>query len=103
MSDRTIITAAPAPYRKRPVTIHAMRFDGTNTAAISEWTGGLFADVAPPDRAENPEIIAEVWDRIHSTWVGVRRGDWIIRGIQGEFYPCDPDVFEQTYESAGEP
>lgn len=31
-------------------------------------------------------------------WVRVRPGDWIICGVQGELYPCDPAVFEQTYE-----
>ena len=29
-------------------------------------------------------------------------GDYIIKGVQGEFYPCKPDIFEQTYEQAGE-
>lgn len=94
------ITTEAAPYRKRPVTVHAMRFDGTNTKALIDWTNGLFADIHPDDRAENPENIAEVWDFINSTWIGVRRGDWIIRGIRSEFYPCAPDVFEQTYEPA---
>jgi len=32
-----------------------------------------------------------------------RIGDWIIRGVKGEYYPCKPDIFEQTYEFVGEP
>lgn len=41
---------------------------------------------------------AVVYDSLHGTWVNVRENDWIIRGVQGEFYPCRADVFEQTYE-----
>ncbi|MFJ9979685.1 penta-EF hand family protein [Streptomyces cyaneofuscatus] len=41
-----------------------------------------------------------VYDRLHDTWVSFEYGDWIIRGVQGEFYPCKPDVFDATYEPA---
>jgi hypothetical protein len=34
-------------------------------------------------------------------WLTVSPGDWIIKGVQGEFYPCKPDIFEQTYERVG--
>ncbi|TWS25565.1 hypothetical protein FK530_22870 [Tsukamurella conjunctivitidis] len=43
---------------------------------------------------------AVVYDRLHGTWVNVRKGDWIIRGVEGEFYPCREDVFAATYEAA---
>jgi hypothetical protein len=39
-----------------------------------------------------------VYDRLHNTWVAFEYGDWIIRGVQGEFYPCKPDIFAETYE-----
>jgi len=39
-----------------------------------------------------------VYDELHRTWVKFDVGDWIIKGIKGEFYPCKPDIFEQTYE-----
>lgn len=39
-----------------------------------------------------------VYDRLHATWVRFEYGDWIIRGVQGEFYPCKSDIFEATYE-----
>lgn len=42
---------------------------------------------------------AVVYDELHGTWVNVATGDWIIRGVQGEFYPCKPDVFADTYEA----
>lgn len=88
----------PTRYRKRPIAIQAVQFDGTNTDQIAEWTDGMFGSVYPDDRTDDPEIVATVFDQLHSTWVGVKKGDWIIRGIQGEFYPCDADVFAQTYE-----
>lgn len=88
----------PTRYRKRPIAIQAVQFDGTNTDQITEWTSGMFGRVYPDDRTDDPEIVATVFDQLHSTWVGVKLGDWIIRGIQGEFYPCDADVFAQTYE-----
>lgn len=85
-------------FRKRPVVIQAVRFTDENYEELDEFTGHNFGSVHPDDRDEDPEIIAEVWDKLHSTWVGVKRGQWIIRGVQGEFYPCDADVFEATYE-----
>ena len=42
---------------------------------------------------------AVVWDDLHGTWVNVSTGDWIIKGVQGEFYPCRDDVFRETYEA----
>lgn len=85
-------------FRKRPVNIQAIRFTGDNVAELEGFTGGLFATVDPEDRNDDPEIVAEVFDVLHKTWVGVKLDQWIIRGVQGEFYPCDEQVFEQTYE-----
>ncbi|SFF22986.1 hypothetical protein SAMN04487969_11962 [Paenibacillus algorifonticola] len=81
-------------YRKKPVVIDAFR-----------WTGGL-------DQSEDPEWIV---NRIRmgqvsfsngrmfiKTLEGVMEaqpGDYIIRGVQGEIYPCKPDIFEATYEA----
>lgn len=87
-------------YRKKPVVIEAMRFDGTNYRALRVFTDNDFCMVAPEDRTDDPECIAEVYDKLHSTWIGVKAGQWIIRGLKGEFYPCDPQVFENTYEVA---
>ena len=84
---------------KRPVTVEVVRFDGSNFDAVAVFTGrGSFGLVYPEDREDDPSIVAEVWDRLHGTWVGVHAGDWIIKGVQGEFYPCVHDVFEATYE-----
>ena len=51
-----------------------------------------------PDRGDDPDVIASVYDKLHSTWVGVLKGQYIIRGLRGEYYPCDPEVFLDSYE-----
>jgi hypothetical protein len=73
--------ASPARlFRKKPVVIQAMPWDGTeaSAAALCRWAND------PPNRADDGE-----------PWVDY---DWIIRGVKGEFYPCKPDVFAATYE-----
>lgn len=102
-----------AEYRKKPIVVEAFK-----------WTGGQ-------DQTEDPEWIVDcLWsgkvaiktDRedfsiqgnLGHKVVGVRMeietlegtmiahpGDYIIKGIQGEIYPCKPDIFEQTYEKVG--
>lgn len=81
-------------FRKKPVEIEAMRWDGTGAqqAAIVTWGGGKVSGWFDGDyfleaRTLEGTMRADV-------------GDWIIRGVQGEFYPCKPDIFEATYESA---
>ena len=78
-------------FVKKPVEIEAVQWDGDNWVEVREFTG---------DRAErrsDPRI-----GTLHiQTLEGVmeaRRGDWIIRGVQGEYYPCKPDIFEATYD-----
>jgi hypothetical protein len=87
-----------AKYRKRPVIVEAIQFDGKNFEELRKFTAKNFGIVAPIDAIDDPDIVAEVWDKLHSTWVGVKKDQWIIKGVQGEFYPCDPAVFEATYE-----
>ncbi len=90
---------APASFRKKPVIVDAILFDGKNVDAVQAFTGfATFGLVAPTDRTEDPDITAEVFDKLHSTWVGVKDGQWIIKGVQAEFYPCDASVFAATYE-----
>jgi hypothetical protein len=89
-------------FRKVPVVIEAIRYDGSNHDEINTWTGGRFHQVDAEDRGDDPDITAQVLDVLHSTWVGVKDGQWVIRGVQGEFYPCDATVFGATYEPVGD-
>lgn len=92
--------SAPKQYRKKPVVIEAVQFDRSNGGPIASWCGGRNSFEA---KASDPTDVAE-WIDI-PTLEGVMRadlGDWIIKGVKGEFYPCKPDIFEATYELVGE-
>ncbi|OKI47219.1 hypothetical protein [Micromonospora sp. CB01531] len=87
-------------FRKKPVEIQAMQWTGENSGDLYRFAAGHFAVMDEQDRAnsDDPEATAQIFDVLHSTWVLVYTGDWIIRGVKGEMYPCRPDVFEATYE-----
>ena len=74
-------------YRKKPVEVHAMQYTHENAAHFAEWMG-----YQPIFVAAGMEI-----DTLEGTMTA-SMGDWIIRGIQGEFYPCKADIFAATYE-----
>ena len=92
----------PTKYRKKPVVIEAMRFDVSSRRAMTEvarWCGGRIVSEA---KASDRTDVAH-WLNI-PTLEGVMKaspGDYIIRGVQGEFYPCKPNIFEDTYEAVG--
>ncbi len=91
-------------FRKLPIEVEAMRFDGLNTEDVLDWLEPHFADSPAEDIGGTviaPGVSELSYFTIH-TLEGVMRaepGDWIIRGVQGEFYPCKPDIFEQTHEA----
>lgn len=78
-------------YRKKPVVIEAMLFDGTlsNAQEIAKWAGHPF------DWSGSPDVL--MIPTLEGTMTACE-GDYIIKGVQGEFYPCKPDIFEATYE-----
>ena len=84
-------------YRKKPVVIEAVQFDGTKESAnqILAWIGSWGAD-AKRAHSTKPDLgltISTLEGDMH-----VSPGDFVIRGVQGEFYPCKPDIFAATYE-----
>jgi len=79
-------------FRKRPIVIDAILFDGTNFDELARWSGGAVR----PGVTIEPEVVV---DTAEGKMAG-RTGDWIIRGVKGEYYPCMPDVFAVTYELA---
>lgn len=94
-------------FRKRPVEIEAMKWDGTSTGAtpIINWVlgGGGTASFVCSDPDQCVETDGDTPHRIMiRTLEGTMYadlGDWVIRGVQGEFYPCKPGIFDQTYEA----
>lgn len=79
-------------FRKKPVVIEAVQWDGANTPEIAELAGTSMDKISSPPFT-NALIIKTLEGDMRAD-----QGDWIIKGVQGEFYPCKPDVFEQTYE-----
>ena len=84
-------------YRKKPVVIDAIQFVDTvsRIGEIQEFMGGKTIRVDYADR-NNPIIKIETLEGVMAANVG----DYIIKGVKGEFYPCKPDIFEATYEVA---
>lgn len=74
-------------FRKKPVIIEAVCWNGSNNQEIEDFVNDAIIIVEPDLYIETLEGIM-----MAST------GDWIIKGVKGEFYPCKPDIFEQTYE-----
>lgn len=89
--------------RKRPVTVRTLLWTGLNQEEMTEFCGGAFRVIAatgPGGPGQDSKITAEVFDELHSTWVGVYTGHHVVRGVRGEFYPIDEAVLNETYEPA---
>ena len=90
-------------YRKRPVEIEAIRFTGDNWDELRAFTSEGFRR-SRWDHAGAPEgVIAEVWDKLHHSWIGVKASQWILRGVVGEYYPCADETFTATYDAVEDP
>lgn len=94
-------------FRKKPVEIEARLFAGSTaeTMAVYQWieenTAGSFDPLGPVPET-GVSIDPATGQMMIATLGGAMRasvGDWIIRDVQGEFYPCKPDIFEATYEA----
>lgn len=84
-------------YSKIPVTVQAILYtnpeDEETITKIRDFTDEKFRVVSYGTSV----ITAEVYDELHDTWVGVKNGDYIIKGLKGEFYPHDGALFPQAY------
>lgn len=94
------MTAEIEEWRKRPIVIRMLEWTGENEGRLAEFTGGGFHAVDPSDRAEDPEITGEVWDKLHGTWVGVKAGQCVVEGVLGEHYPLDPEARKASFDRA---
>ena len=88
-----------AQYRKKPVVIDAFRWTGgEDQTEDPEWIcEALCTGRVRFERAGTPDV-ALLIDTLEVT-LRANRGDWIIRGVKGELYPCKPDIFAATYEA----
>jgi len=86
-------------YRKKPVVVDAIQWTGKNTSAVRRFCP---ATVRVYDGRKISYLLIPALSGRHV----VRKNDWIIRSAKGKlspckFYPCKPDIFEQTYEKVG--
>ena len=74
-------------YRKKPVLIEAIKWNTKNTNDVAIFTEGSFFTIG-----------SQAYVNTLEGRMNVQPGDYIIRGVKGEFYNCKPDIFTQTYE-----
>jgi len=85
-------------YRKKPVIIEAIEYNGNNDNEIENWSNDeVFGSPVLEPTKDNPTGCYLQIKTLEGVMTAIV-GDFIIKGIQGEFYPCKPDIFEQTYE-----
>lgn len=77
-------------YRKKPIPIEARQYTGDNFLELRDWSE--YHVVLSEYNGKTPCV----YTLEGPTWFN--KGDYIIKGIQGEFYPCQKDIFEETYE-----
>lgn len=78
-------------FRKKPVVVEARRVVSGDFGNVMRWCGGTGI------KERNGRwvgILVTTLEGNHRADIG----DWIIKGVKGEFYPCKPDIFEETYE-----
>jgi len=99
-------------FRKKPVEIEAVRFHHTDQSIVV-FDGGSFGPAGFPDwlreACDKPQdqegaifAASDGYGAVIMTLEGAHYadpGDWIIRGVKGELYPCKPDIFAATYEA----
>lgn len=87
-------------YRKKPVQIEARQFTETNRTELQDWCGST-GDAMSYRGGILGFCIPTLEDGDHGEGQHIAMlGDWIIKGVKGEFYPCKPEIFEATYEPA---
>ena len=78
-------------YRKKPVTIEAIQWDVNNLSEIDNFMGGIVEN-------EGTTLVIHTLEGDMKASIG----DYIIKVVNGEFYPCKPDIFDKTYEEVTE-
>jgi hypothetical protein len=99
-----------ARFRKKPVVIEAVQLNWCNWGAVCEFLGDIISPSNPARGVDTySDTCGEDSMRYAGPWIELtiptlegdhiaRHGDWIIKGVNGEFYPCKPDIFAATYE-----
>lgn len=85
-------------YRKKPVAIEAVQIDPDNVTDVLDWItengGEGLLRGGEGGGSKGGSILIHTLEGDH--WA--QQGDWVLRGVAGEFYPCKPEIFAETYE-----
>lgn len=83
-------------FKKKPVIIEAVQWTGDNVSEILDFVGHL--DIRMTNHTKNNIEVCDLYINTLEGSIHASEGDWIIKGVHDEFYPCKPDIFEETYE-----
>jgi len=89
-------------FRKKPVVIEAVQFNNINSREVADFVGKNLLQEIESETAYEAGKGAPISSLTIPTLEGNMKAmpnDWIIKGVNGEFYPCKPDIFEKTYEA----
>ena len=82
-------------FQKKPVVIEARQLTNDNLDEIVHWVNTVSGDLhCRRTQTTLLPLIIRTLEGDHAA----ATGDWIIKGVKGEFYPCKPDIFEMTYQ-----
>jgi hypothetical protein len=82
-----------ALFKKKPVEIDAIQWNGKNIEELTKFTDGDFYQKEVDEGTSFATVKTLEGEHIAS------QQDWIIKGVHGEHYPCKPDIFEETYDA----
>lgn len=85
-------------YRKKAVEVEAIQLGKDNAEEVAQWCGGLIVEEIDPEDDDKRYVAINI-----PTLEGTMRaseGDYVIKGVRGEFYPCKAEIFAATYEVA---
>src|SRR4051794_26433573 len=85
-------------FQKKPIMIEAQQLTRENGQQLAEWSGGAWVDLY--GRGDRGEDISHIRIETLEGTMRAALGDFIIKGVKGEFYPCKPDIFADTYKAA---
>lgn len=81
-------------FRAKPIEIEAVKWTGENLEEIRDFVGREPGDIEY-DHIDNT---IQIWNKLENCYIDCSVEHYIIKGVKGEFYPCDPEVIERKYE-----
>lgn len=94
-------------YRKKPVVIEAVIWTGRNQVEMFDFLTGTEGQTSKLEGDTFKVVLDNGGCQVGTLWIKTLEGDmkasvgdYIIKGVNGEYYPCKPDIFDKTYEVA---